>query len=224
MPVLTVLVPANNEAESVDELIVRTATAFKTLGLSGELIFIDDGSTDDTAARVQRWLPDVPWLRLLQHPRNLGLSAALQSGFEAAASEYILFLPADLQSHPDEDIPKLYHALQQGLDVVAGWRQGRRGRKRLAAALYNAGSRWFFHVPVHDANWIKGFRREVVAGFPPLRPGWHRFLLHIAVAQGWRIGEIPTRWYPRQAGRSHYGVGRMTRALRDAWQIYRSQF
>ena len=219
MPTLSVLIPAYNEADTIEELVARTARAFEALGVEGELIFVDDGSTDGTGSKVESLQAWYPWLRLIRHRRNQGLTAALQHGFRAAQGDVIIFLPADLESHPDEDIPKLYHKLQEGYDVVSGWRQGRADGKVFASAIYNMVSRWLFDVQVHDANWIKGFRREVIEELPPLRSDWHRFLLHIAADQGWRVGEVPTTWYPRRAGRSHYGFARIPISFLDVLVI-----
>ncbi|MBX7233451.1 MAG: glycosyltransferase family 2 protein [Caldilineales bacterium] len=215
MPTLSVLIPAHNEAENIDELVARTAQAFAALGVAGELVLVDDGSTDGTGDQAASLQAAYPWLRLIRHRRNRGLTAALRSGFRAAQGDYILFLPADLESDPAEDVPKLYHKLLEGYDVVSGWRQGRDDGKQLASGIYNVVSRRLFTVRVHDANWIKGFRREVIAALPPLRSDWHRFLLHIAADQGFRVGETPTNWYPRKAGRSHFGFSRIPISLLD---------
>ncbi|NOZ70801.1 MAG: glycosyltransferase family 2 protein [Chloroflexi bacterium] len=214
-PTISVLIPAYNEADNIDELVTRTAQAFASLGVAGELVMVDDGSSDDTVARIQAWQAKYPWIRLLQNRRNLGLTASLRRGFAATRGDFIIFLPADLESHPDEDIPKLYARLQEGYDLVAGWRQGRADGKELASAVYNMVTRRLFDVNVHDANWIKGFRREVMHSLPPLRSDWHRFLLHIAADQGFRVGEVPTTWYPRKAGRSHFGFRRIPISLLD---------
>ncbi len=214
-PVLSVLIPAHNEADNVYELVTHTAQAFAQLGVAGEMVLVDDGSTDGTAERASELQTEYPWLRLIRHRRNRGLTAALRSGFRTAQGEYILFLPADLESDPAEDVPKLYHKLLEGYDVVSGWRQGRDDGKQFASGIYNAVSRRLFSVRVHDANWIKGFRREVIAELPPLRSDWHRFLVHIAADQGFRVGETPTNWYPRKAGRSHFGFSRIPISLLD---------
>jgi glycosyltransferase involved in cell wall biosynthesis len=218
-PTISVLIPAYNEAGNINELVERTARAFDELGVPGELLIVDDGSTDGTGDVVMSLLDDYPWLRLIRHRRNRGLTVALQNGFHASRGEFIIFLPADLESHPDEDIPKLYNKLLEGYDVVSGWRQGRADGKEFASAIYNSVSSRLFDVHVHDANWIKGFRREVIDALPPLRSDWHRFLLHIAADQGWRVGEVPTNWYPRKAGRSHFGFGRIPVSFLDVLVI-----
>jgi glycosyltransferase involved in cell wall biosynthesis len=151
----------------------------------------------------------------LRHRRNQGLTAALRTGFRVARGEVILFLPADLESDPETDIPLLLDKIDEGYDVVAGRRQGRKEGKIFASGIYNAVSRWLFGVQAHDMNWIKGFRREVIQSLPPLRSDWHRFLLHIAAYQGYRIGEVQTPWHRRRAGHSKFGLGRIPISLLD---------
>ncbi len=214
-PILSVLIPAYNEADNVSELFARTGQAFASLDVPGELVFVDDGSSDGTAERVIELQGQYPWVRLLRHRRNRGLTAALRNGFRAAKGEFIIFLPADLESHPDEDIPKLYDKLREDYDVVSGWRQGRADGKQFASSIYNTVTRHLFTVDVHDANWIKGFRREVILSLPPLRSDWHRFILHIAADQGFRVGEVATNWYPRKSGQSHFGLSRIPVSLLD---------
>ncbi len=222
-PLISVLVPARNEAGNVAELVARVGRAFADLGLpdgAGELVFIDDGSTDGTGPAADALAATHPFLRVIHHRRNLGLTAALQTGFRAVRGEYVLFLPADLESDPETDIPRLFAKLQEGYDVVSGWRQGRKESKVFASAIYNAVSRWLFGLTLHDMNWIKGFRREVIETLPPLRSDWHRFLLHIAAHQGYRIGETPTPWQRRRSGRSKFGFSRIPISLLDVIVIW----
>jgi glycosyltransferase involved in cell wall biosynthesis len=217
-PYLSVLIPARDEAENVSEVIQRTAQAFAALGLTGsaaELVLVDDGSRDGTGAMAEGLQGRYPFLRVLRHRRNLGLTAALRTGFDAVRGEMVLFLPADLESDPEADIPALVGKLEEGYDVVAGWRQGRADGKVFASGIYNAVSRGLFGLEIHDMNWIKGFRREVIETLPPLRSDWHRFILHIAAHQGYSITEVPVTWHPRRAGRSKYGLTRIPVSLLD---------
>jgi len=214
---LSVLIPARNEAANIPELVARTARAFADLGLedAAELLLVDDGSTDDTGQVAASLQADYPFLRVIRHRRNRGLTAALHTGFQAVRGDVVVFLPADLESNPEEDIPKLVRKLEEGYDVVAGWRQGRRDAKVPASKLYNLVSRWLFGVQAHDMNWIKAFRREVIEALPPLRSDWHRFILMIAAHEGFRIGEVKTNYYPRRAGRSKFGFGRIPVSFLD---------
>ena len=215
---VSVLVPARNEVDNVAELVARVDRTFEHLGLdsgSAELLLIDDGSTDGTGRLIEDLCVTYPFLRVLHHRRNLGLTAALSTGFRAVRGDVVLFLPADLESDPEADIPLLLDKLAEGYDVVAGWRQGRKEGKVFASSIYNAVSRRLFGLAVHDMNWIKGFRREVIEGLPPLRSDWHRFILHIAAHEGYRIGEVPTVWHRRRAGRSKYGLARIPASLLD---------
>jgi glycosyltransferase involved in cell wall biosynthesis len=215
---VSVLIPARNEVDNIAEVAARTARAFDALRLGpgeGELLLVDDGSTDGTGELAESLAVTYPFLRVIHHRRNLGLTAALSTGFRHVRGDLVLFLPADLESDPETDIPLLVGKLQEGYDVVAGWRQGRKEGKVFASGIYNAVSRGLFGLTVHDMNWIKGFRREVTENLPPLRSDWHRFLLHIAASEGYRIGEVPTVWHRRQAGRSHYGLARIPISLLD---------
>jgi glycosyltransferase involved in cell wall biosynthesis len=220
---VSVLVPARNEAENVPELVERVDRAFRTLGLDAEcaeLLLVNDGSTDGTREVAEGLRARYPFLRVIHHRRNLGLTAALSTGVRLVRGETVLFLPADLESDPETDIPLLLGKLNEGYDVVAGWRQGRKEGKVFASGIYNSVSRWLFGLTVHDMNWIKGFRREVIEDLPPLRSDWHRFLLHIAAHDGYRIGEVPTDWHKRRAGRSHYGLGRIPISLLDVLVVW----
>lgn len=215
---ISLLIPAHNEAENIPPLLDKVDRVCATLaarGLAAELVLIDDGSTDGTGDLAASLAARYPFLRVLRHRRNRGLTAALRSGFRAVRGDVVVFLPADLESDPEEDVPKLLAKLDEGYDVVAGWRQGRADGKVLASGIYNQVSKRLFPLAVHDMNWIKAFRREVIEALPPLRSDWHRFILHIAASQGFRIGETPTTWYPRRAGRSKYGLGRIPISFLD---------
>jgi glycosyltransferase involved in cell wall biosynthesis len=217
---VSVLIPARDEVGTLTEVVEKVGRAFAASGLAGELVLVDDGSGDGTGKLADELAARTPYLRVLHHRRPLGLTAALRTGFHAARGEVIIFLPADMESDPEEDIPLLLAKLAEGYDVVAGWRQGRRERKVLASAIYNRVSRFLFGIQVHDMNWIKAFRREVIASLPPLRSDWHRFLLHLAAAQGFRIGEVPTAYHPRRAGRSKFGLMRLPISLLDVLVVW----
>jgi glycosyltransferase involved in cell wall biosynthesis len=213
-PAISVFIPARNEAGNVAPLFDKIARACDALHVSGEIIFVDDGSTDATWDEANAARARHPGARLFRHRKSLGLTEAMRTGFRECRGDMVIFLPADLESDPEEDIPKLLAKMNEGYDVVAGWRQDRRDGKVFASAIANAVSRRLFGLNVHDLNWIKAFRREVVENVR-LRSDWHRFILILAAAEGYKIGEVPVNFYPRQKGKSHYGLGRLPISFLD---------
>jgi glycosyltransferase involved in cell wall biosynthesis len=213
-PAISVFIPARNEAGNITPLFEKIARAFSTLNLPGEIIFVDDGSTDATWNEANTLTERFPFARLFRHRKSLGLTEAMRTGFRQCRGDAVIFLPADLESDPEEDIPKLYNKLNEGFDVVSGWRQGRRDGKVLASTVANVVSRRVFGLTVHDMNWIKAFRREVVENIR-LRSDWHRYILILAAAQGYSIGEVQVNYYPRTKGKSHYGLGRLPVSFLD---------
>ena len=205
---VSVVVPANNEVATVPALVEKTAKVFADLGRPWELVYVDDGSTDATAAAVEAEAAREPRVRLVRQRRRLGLTEALNRGFREARGDIIVFLPADLESDPEVDVPLLLGKLDQGYDVVAGWRQGRRDGKRFASKLANIVCRALFGLDVHDLNWIKAFRREVTDALA-LRSSWHRYILVMAQNEGFRIGEVQVPYQARRSGRSKFGFSRL---------------
>ncbi|MEP7199978.1 MAG: glycosyltransferase [Chloroflexota bacterium] len=216
MPVsISVLIPAHNEAGNLTPLMEKMARAFATNQLDAEVVLINDGSSDGTRAEADALAARYDFLRVVHHRRNRGLTEALKSGFRVTQGDTIIFLPSDLESDPEEDIPKLLAKMADGYDVVAGWRQGRKDTKIVASSIYNFVSRHLFGVPAHDMNWIKAFTRDVMDDLH-LRSDWHRFILMIAAAHGYRIGEVKVNFYPRTRGQSKYGFWRIPVSLLDA--------
>lgn len=218
-PLISVFIPAHNEAGNIAPLFDKIARAFNALSVSGEIIFVDDGSTDATWAEATAALARQPFARLFHHRKSLGLTEAMRTGFPHCHGAVVIFLPADLESDPEEDIPKLFAKINEGYDVVAGWRQGRRDGKIFASTIANVIARRLFGLTTHDLNWIKAFRRDVIENLH-LRSDWHRYILILAAAQGYTIGEVPVNYYPRQKGRSHYGLGRLPVSLLDVLVVW----
>ncbi len=215
-PYLSIVVPARNEEATIAAVVERSFQAFAQMGCSGEVLVVNDGSTDRTGEVLAKLQERFPALRVFTHRRGRGMTAALQTMFSASRGEIVILIPADMESDPLLDIPALVTKLEQDdLDVVAGWRQGRRDNKVLASKIYNFVMDRVANVHVHDGNWIKAMRREVVESFPPLRSDWHRFLLMIAVHNGFRLGEVPTVYRPRQAGSSKFGWERIPKSFLD---------
>jgi glycosyltransferase involved in cell wall biosynthesis len=213
-PTVSIFIPAHNEAGNVTPLMDKIARAFRNCRLDGEVVFVDDGSTDGTWAEATTAAARYSFIRLFRHRKGLGLTEAMRTGFRHVRGDVVIFLPSDLESDPEEDIPKLLAKLNEGYDAVAGWRANRRNGKVLASQVYNAVSRRLFGLDAHDMNWIKAFRREVVESLH-LRSDWHRFILMLAADKGYRIGEVQVNFYPRTKGRSHYGLGRIPVSFLD---------
>jgi len=213
---ISVVVPARNEEATIAQVVERSFQAFTELGRKGEVLVVNDGSTDSTAvilADLQKFHPN---LRVFTHRRSQGMTAGLQKMFSASWGDIVILIPADMESDPLLDVPTLVRYMEQhDLDMVAGWRQGRKDGKVFASAIYNLVMRNLASVPVHDGNWIKALRREVIESLPPLRSDWHRFILMIAVHQGFRLGEVQTHYKPRAAGSSKFGWERIPKSFLD---------
>jgi glycosyltransferase involved in cell wall biosynthesis len=213
---ISVVVPARNEEATISQVIERSYAAFAEMGCPGEVLVVNDGSTDRTGELLCELMRQYPTLRVFTHRRSQGMTSALQTMFSASQGEIVVLIPADMESDPLLDLPALIRHLEAAdLDVVAGWRQGRRDGKVVASGIYNLVMRTMAGVPVHDGNWIKAMRREVIDALPPLRSDWHRFLLMIAVHQGFRVGEVPTHYQPRPAGASKFGWERIPISFLD---------
>lgn len=186
--------------------------------LRGEVILVNDGSEDDTLQKANEAAARYRWLRVLSHRTNRGLTAALDTGFSAARNQIFMLWPADLQYMPEE-IPKMVAKIEDGYDVVCGWKQGKYGLKRFASYFYNLLSRMIFKVKVHDLNAVKAFRREVIEDMPILREGWHRFMVVLAAQKGYKIGEVKIKLYPRKFGKSKFGFWRIPVGISDMFSV-----
>ncbi len=212
---ISVFVPAYNEAENIQVMLEKMKKVSDTDKENEyELVIVNDGSTDGTAQKIGEGLTKYDFIRPFSHRKNMGLTEAMKTGFPNCKGELVLFLPCDLESDPEEDIPLLLAKLNEGYDLVTGWRQGRNDGKMLASKIYNIVSRKLFNVSVHDMNWIKGFRRHVLDDLE-LRSDWHRFIVMMAANKGYKIGEVKTRWHPRKHGRSKFGLMRFPVSLVD---------
>jgi glycosyltransferase involved in cell wall biosynthesis len=214
----SVIVPALNESENLPELFEELEAAFRKHDLDGEVIFVDDGSTDDSAQIAEKEGARLSRFKLERHSRNMGKTEALLTGARAAQTDWLILFDADLQ-HSPEEIVRFLAEVDQGYDIVCGHKVGRY-KKRLVSGIYNWLSRKAFGVPVRDLNSMKIFRREVLDEIQ-LRHDWHRFFVVIAHAQGYRVGEIDIELYPRRKGESKYeGGGRVLVGLFDLVSVW----
>lgn len=216
---VSVLVPAKDEAENLPLFMAQAAEAFAAdRDTRYEVVVIDDGSTDATWRVLQELTEQYPFLRATQHRVRRGIAEALRTGYIESRGRVLVFYPADLQYKP-EDIPRLVAPILAGeSDMVTGHKQGRY-EKAFVSRVYNGLSRTLFDVPVRDLNSVKAYRREVMEALP-MRPDWHRYMIVVAAAQGFTVSEIPVPLYPRHAGRSKFGIGRIPVGILDMLSVW----
>lgn len=213
-PEVSVFIPAYNEQENIAPLMEKIAKVFSHNDMKGEVVFINDGSSDETGAEAENVAAEHNFLRVFHHRKNLGLTESFKTAFQYVRGDVVVFLPADLESDPEEDIPILLSEIQKGYDMVVGWRQGRRDPKIVASKIYNFVCRRLFQVSAHDMNWIKAFRRELIRDLP-LRSDWHRYIYMLAASQGYKVTEVKTGYHPRKHGTSKYGLMRIPISFLD---------
>lgn len=217
VPEISVVVPMRNESPNVGPLYRELTDTLSAFGRPYEIIGIDDGSTDDTFEQLVRLQEDDPRLRVIRFRRNFGQTAGFAAGFAHARGRYIVTTDGDLQNDP-RDIPAMVQLLEQGPDIVAGWRKDRKDRffnRRLPSMIANAVISFATGVKLHDYGCsLKVFRAEVVKPMK-LYGEMHRFLPAIASEQGVTIAEQVVNHRPRVHGRSNYGISRTLRVVLD---------
>jgi glycosyltransferase involved in cell wall biosynthesis len=214
--VLSIVVPVYNEERSVALLFDELQATLDGLGTAWEVIFVDDGSTDATFSALTRLHAAHTTVRVVRLRRNFGKAAALSAAFEHARGEIVVTIDGDGQDDPAE-IARLLAKLDEGFDLVSGWKARRRDplRRRVLSRVFNAVTSWVSGVRLHDMNCgLKAYRAEVLQGLN-LYGELHRFVPVLAHAEGYRVGELPVNHRPRRHGRSHYGVERYLRGFLD---------
>jgi glycosyltransferase involved in cell wall biosynthesis len=214
--VLSVVVPIHNEERSVAFLYDELAAALEPLGVPWEAVFVDDGSTDGSFAALTRLHAGAENVRVVRLRRNFGKAAALVAGFDQAQGDTIVTIDGDLQDDPAE-IPRLLAKLEEGFDLVSGWKRERRDplTRRLLSRVFNAVTSRFSGLRLHDMNCgLKAYRAEVVRGLR-IYGELHRFVPVLAHYRGYRIAELPVNHRPRGHGRSRYGPERYLRGFLD---------
>ena len=214
---LSVVVPVYNEEENLEPLIHEIRSVLDPLGKRYELILVDDGSTDGTYGVLSRLHEAEPRLKVLRFKRNFGQTAAVAAGLAYAQGEVIVAMDGDGQNDP-KDIPALLEKLEEGFDLVSGWRSPRRDpfwSRRLPSRIANGLISWMTQVKLHDYGCtLKAIRREVAKDLK-LYGEMHRFIPAIAFERGARIAEIKVHHRPRRWGRSKYGIARTFRVILD---------
>jgi len=213
-PEISIIVPVYNEELNVGELHERLRQAL--VDVNAELIFVDDGSRDGTPARLREIAQRDPSVRLIRFRRNFGQTAALSAGIDHARGRVIVPIDGDLQNDP-ADIPRLLAKLNEGYDVVSGWRIHRKDpfHRRLPSVIANRLISWISGVRLHDYGCsLKAYRRSVLKDVR-LYGEMHRFVPIYASWQGARVTEMPVNHYPRTRGKSNYGIERTLKVILD---------
>ncbi len=216
-PELSVVIPIRNESENISRLYEELTASLERFGRSYELLMVEDGSTDDSFERLAELQARDARVRVIRFRRNFGQTAAFAAGFARARGKYIITSDGDLQNDP-ADIPAMVERLEQGFDIVCGWRKHRKDpfvSRRLPSIVANRLISFATGVALHDYGCsLKVFRAEVVK---PMRlyGEMHRFLPAIASEMGVRIDEVAVNHRARMHGRSKYGISRTIRVMLD---------
>ena len=214
-PAVSVVAPLFNEEESISILQQELSVALK--GVDSEIIFVDDGSIDRTAERIEA----APNVRVIRFEKNSGQSAAIYAGLHAARGAIAVLIDGDLQNDP-ADIPRLLSEIARGADLVCGYRAQRRDTrvKRLTSRIANAVRSRFTKDGVRDTGCtLKAMRRECLSALVPFK-GMHRFIPALVKGAGYQLVEIPVNHRPRRFGQSKYGLGnRAVRATMDMFGV-----
>ncbi len=214
---LSVIIPVYNEEESIPLLHERLRLVLEKQSYSYEIIYVDDGSKDETLARLQHLVDSDPHVQVIHLRRNFGQTAAIAAGVAHSSGEILVFMDGDLQNDPI-DIPRLLAKLEEGYDVVSGWRKDRQDAqlsRKLPSQIANRLISWATGVSLHDYGCtLKAYRYEVFQHIR-LYGEMHRFIPAYAALAGAAITELAVTHHARQFGKSKYGISRVVRVLLD---------
>ena len=222
---ISIIVPLYNEAESLPHLFEWIERVMNEHSFSHEIIFVNDGSTDDSWKEIEALRKQAPEVvHAIEFRHNYGKSAALYCGFKAAEGDVVITMDADLQDSPDE-VPELYRmVMEEGYDLVSGWKQKRYDNaltKNLPSKLYNATARWVTGIKRHDMNCgLKAYRKEVVKNIEVFGE-MHRYIPYLAKNAGFtRIGEKVVQHRKREFGVSKFGINRFVNGYLDLMTLW----
>lgn len=226
---LSIVIPTYNEVENVGRLYNELVPALKKLKHAYEIIYVDDGSSDGTRQKLRELNTKDKDVKVLFHRRNFGQTAAMDTGFKYAHGDVIITLDADLQNDP-ADIPKLLAKMNEGYDVVSGWRKNRKDpiSKKLFSKFAGFMRRSLTREKIHDSGCtLKAYRKECFQGLD-LYGEMHRYIPAILTWRGYRVGEVVVNHRPRQFGKTKYGFRRLFRGFLDLlvvkfWMQYSSR-
>ncbi|MGB8253420.1 MAG: glycosyltransferase family 2 protein [Anaerolineaceae bacterium] len=219
---LSVVIPVYNEADNIALLHKAIHQAMKSVKYSWEMILVDDGSTDKSPDELEKLArKDPKYVRVILLRRNFGQTTAIAAGIDHAGGEIIVMMDADLQNDP-LDIPAMIAKIDEGYDVVSGWRHERKDKfllRVLPSRIANSLISWVTGVRLHDYGCtLKAYRREVITGFR-LYGEMHRFIPAYAGSVGARIIEVRVNHHPRKYGKAKYGLERTTKVILDLMTV-----
>ena len=214
--IISVVIPVYNEEESVVELSISLKKVFEQMRANYEVIFVDDGSTDSSFQKIKEINHLNNRFRCIKFKRNYGKSAALSEGFKACKGDYVITMDSDLQDEPEE-IPVLIAKLNEGYDLVSGWKKVRHDPfiKRQSSKLFNFTTSKLVGLKLHDYNCgLKGYKKELVKTMK-IYGEMHRYIPALAYLSGFKVCEIPVIHHPRKFGRTKFGSSRFIKGLLD---------
>ncbi len=221
VPELSLFLPVLDEEENLRPMHAKIAAALDALGKTAEVIYVDDGSTDDSLKVLKEIAATDERVRVVSLRRNYGQTAAMSAGIDAAKGEILIPMDADLQNDP-ADISRLLDKLNEGYDVVSGWRKNRQDKlisRKIPSQIANRIISWIGGVPLHDYGCsLKAYRREVIQDVK-LYGEMHRFIPIYASWAGARVTEIPVDHHARTMGKSKYGISRTIKVVFDLMTI-----
>ena len=213
---VSVVIPLLNEEESVYPLAMEIKKSVKNLSVGLEVIFVDDGSTDNSLKNIKDICKQDKRFKYLSFRKNYGKSAALHMGFKETTGDVVITMDADLQDDPNE-IPNLIKKLEEGYDVVSGWKKIRHDPfiKKQSSKFFNFITRLLSGIHIHDFNCgLKAYRKEVVENIK-VYGELHRYIPVLADWQGFKISEIPVKHHARRYGKTKFGISRFFKGFLD---------
>ena len=213
---ISIVIPLYNEQDSLQELTDNIVQALSPIEKEYELLFIDDGSTDDSCRVLKEIKKTTPQVKIIRLRKNFGKSAALAEGFKKAKGKLVFTMDADMQDDPTE-IPKMIKKLEEGYDLISGWKKKRNDplNKTIPSKFFNLITRMLTGIKIHDFNCgFKLYKNEVIKTIP-VYGELHRYLPVLAHWQGFKVGEIDVRHHARKHGKSKFGTRRLFNGFFD---------
>ena len=216
-PEVSIVIPVYNEEESLDFLYDNLMAVLEKLGRSYEVILIDDGSSDKSYEKMKSFHAKNANFKIIKFRKNFGQTAAMRAGFDYSQGGIIITLDSDLQNDP-EDIPNMLAKMQEGYDIVSGWRKNRKDKlfsRRMPSVIANRLISRLFNVHLHDYGCtLKAYRKEVLENVE-LYGEMHRYIPAVASWMGINVAEIEVNHHPRKFGKAKYGISRTSRVILD---------